>query len=69
MKIIKTAFKGLLVIQSKRFIDNRGYFREVLKEKSIKKRFLFNVVSVSKKNVIRGMHFQKKKTLKENSYL
>ena len=60
MKIIKTAFKGLLVIQSKRFIDNRGYFREVLKEKSIKKRFLFNVVSVSKKNVIRGMHFQKK---------
>ena len=60
MKIIKTAFKGLLVIQSRRFVDNRGYFREVLKEKSIKKRFLFNVVSVSKKNVIRGMHFQKK---------
>ena len=60
MKIIKTAFKGLLVIQSRRFIDSRGYFREVLKEKSIKKRFLFNVVSVSKKNVIRGMHFQKK---------
>ena len=60
MKIIKTAFKGLLVIQSRRFVDNRGYFREVLKEKSIKKRFLFNVVSVSKKNVIRGMHLQKK---------
>ena len=60
MKIIKTAFKGLLVIQSRRFIDSRGYFREVLKEKSIKKRFLFNIVSVSKKNVIRGMHFQKK---------
>lgn len=60
MKIIKTPFKGLLVIQSRRFVDSRGYFREVLKEKSIKKRFLFNVVSVSKKNVIRGMHLQKK---------
>ena len=68
MKIIKTAFKGLLVIQSKRFIDNRGYFREVLKEKSIKKRFLFNVVSVSKKMSLEECIF-KKKTLKENSYL
>lgn len=60
MEIIKTAFKGLLVIQSERFVDNRGYFRELLKEKFLKKRFIFNVVSVSKKNVIRGMHFQKK---------
>ncbi len=61
MKILKTPIKDLLVIQNKRFDDNRGYFRELLIEKKLKKKFCFNVVSVSKKNVIRGLHFQIKK--------
>ena len=61
MKIIKTFIKGLIVITNKKFVDNRGYFREVLLEKIIKKKFIFNVVSHSKKNVIRGLHFQEKK--------
>ena len=61
MKIIKTPIKGLIVITNKKFVDSRGYFREVLLEKIIKKKFIFNVVSHSKKNVIRGLHFQKKK--------
>jgi len=61
MKIIKTKFKGLIVIQNKRFDDNRGFFRELLIEKQIKKKFCFHVVSVSKKNVIRGLHYQTKK--------
>ena len=61
MKIIKTKFKDLLIIKNKRFIDFRGYFREILIEKLLKKNFPFNVISVSKKNVIRGIHFQKKK--------
>tara|TARA_Y100000310_G_C20510060_1_gene728380 strand:- start:242 stop:757 length:516 start_codon:yes stop_codon:yes gene_type:complete len=61
MKIIKTFIKGLIVITNKKFVDNRGYFREVLLEKIIKKKFIFNVVSHSKKNVIRGIHFQEKK--------
>ena len=61
MKILKTPLKDLLVIQNKRFDDNRGYFRELLIEKKIKKKFCFNVVSVSKKNVIRGLHFQIKR--------
>ena len=61
MKIIKTKFKGLIVIQNKRFDDNRGFFRELLIEKQIKKKFCFYVVSVSKKNVIRGLHYQTKK--------
>ncbi|MDC1279808.1 dTDP-4-dehydrorhamnose 3,5-epimerase [Pelagibacteraceae bacterium] len=60
MKILKTSFEGLLVIKNKKFIDNRGSFREILVEKNIKKKFPFNVVSISKKNVIRGMHYQKK---------
>ena len=59
MKIIKTQIKGLLVFKGEKFNDNRGYFREVLIEKTVKRKFKFNVVSVSKKNVIRGLHLQK----------
>ena len=60
MNITKTKFKGLIIIKSKKYTDDRGFFRELLKESLIKKSFLFNVVSVSKKNVVRGLHFQKK---------
>ena len=62
MKIIKTKFKDLLIIKNKRFLDSRGFFREILIEKLLKKKFPFNVISVSKKNVIRGIHFQTKNT-------
>ncbi len=61
MKILKTPIKDLLIIKNKKFDDSRGYFRELLIEKKIKKNFCFNVVSVSKKNVIRGLHFQIRK--------
>ena len=61
MKILKTSFKDLLIIKNKKFKDNRGYFREILVEKNLNKKFPFNVISVSKKNVIRGLHYQKKK--------
>jgi dTDP-4-dehydrorhamnose 3,5-epimerase len=61
MKIINTNFTGLKVIQSFAFPDKRGYFRELISEKEIKKKFLFNVMSFSKKNVLRGMHLQTKK--------
>ena len=59
MKIIKTKFKDLVIIESKNFYDNRGFFREILIEKLIKKKFKFNVISNSKKNVLRGLHMQK----------
>ena len=58
----KTKFKDLIVIENKSFKDNRGYFKELLKENKIKKNFLFSVMSYSKKNVIRGLHLQKKKS-------
>tara|TARA_B100000767_G_scaffold272719_1_gene301065 strand:+ start:626 stop:1150 length:525 start_codon:yes stop_codon:yes gene_type:complete len=61
MKIINTKFAGLKVIQNFIFLDKRGYFRELIAEKEIKKKFLFNVMSFSKKNVLRGMHLQTKK--------
>ena len=58
MKIKKTNFKDLLVIENQKFIDYRGEFRELIVEKKIKIKFPFNVISKSKKNVIRGLHYQ-----------
>ena len=58
--ITKTKFKDLLVIQNKSFIDKRGYFKELIREEKIKKKFPFLVMSFSKKNVIRGLHIQTK---------
>ena len=58
--LIKTKFKDLLIVQNKKYADKRGFFKEILREKEIKKRFPFLVMSSSKKNVIRGLHFQKK---------
>ena len=62
MKILKTKFKGLLIFKSKNFYDKRGYFRELVLEKKIKKKLPFTVVSKSRKNVLRGLHMQKKKS-------
>ena len=58
--ITKTKFKGLLVIQNKSHKDKRGYFKELINEKKLNKRFPFTVISFSKKNVIRGLHIQTK---------
>ena len=60
MKIYKNKFKDMLIFKSKKFKDKRGYFRELSLEKYIKKKLIFTVVSKSKKNVLRGMHMQKK---------
>ena len=58
--ILKTKFKDLVLYQNISFKDKRGYFKELLIEKKLKKRFPFLVMSFSKKNVIRGLHLQKK---------
>ncbi len=67
MKILKTKFKDLLVFKSKNFFDNRGHFRELALEKKIKKKLIFTVMSKSKKNVLRGLHMQKKS--KQGKYI
>ncbi len=59
--IIKTKFKNLVIIQNKKHKDKRGYFQELFAEKQLNKRFIFTVMSYSKKNVLRGLHIQKKK--------
>ena len=61
MQIIKTKFKGLYFYKKKNYFDKRGYFRELFKNKEIKKHFCFDYISYSKKNVLRGLHIQIKK--------
>ena len=55
---IKSNFKDLFLIKNRSFKDNRGYFKELIREDVIKKNFPFLVMSFSKKNVIRGLHIQ-----------
>jgi len=60
LKIFKTKFKDLLIYQKDTFKDNRGYFRELYIQKNFKTKFPFDVMSFSKKNVLRGLHIQLK---------
>ena len=61
MKIKKTKFKNLLLFEGKTG-GPRGYFRELYKNNFLKKKnFIFLCMSKSKKNVLRGLHFQKNK--------
>jgi dTDP-4-dehydrorhamnose 3,5-epimerase len=61
MKKTSTKFKDLYIFESKNYKDNRGFFRELVIEDQIKSELIFYVVSTSKKNVLRGLHFQSHK--------
>ena len=61
MQVIKTKFSGLIIYKRKTHRDNRGFFRELFLNTVIKKNFVFDCYSISKKNVIRGIHLQLKK--------
>ena len=66
MRIYKTKIKGLILIKSKKYFDERGYFFESYNQKiyskiGIKNRVLQDNFSISKKNVLRGLHYQDKK--------
>lgn len=58
MEIIKTKFKDLLIYKKDTFKDKRGYFRELYLQKHFNNKFPFDVMSYSKKNVLRGLHLQ-----------
>ena len=61
MKILKTKIKGPMIIKSKIFKDKRGYLRETFRNYLFKnEKFPFDVMSFSKKKVIRGLHLQLK---------
>lgn len=64
MKIIKTNFIGVIKIQNETHKDSRGYFKEIWNtkiQKILKKKFVQENISFSeRKNIFRGLHFQKK---------
>ena len=61
MKIKKTKFKDLLIIESPVHKDKRGAFREIFKKQLFNRfKFIFNCSSTSKKKVLRGLHLQTK---------
>jgi dTDP-4-dehydrorhamnose 3,5-epimerase len=52
-----------MIIKTKIFKDNRGYLKETYRKNILnEKNFPFDVMSFSKKNVLRGLHIQSKKT-------
>jgi dTDP-4-dehydrorhamnose 3,5-epimerase len=60
MIIKKTKFKDLLIVKQKNNSDKRGSLRETFNDKILKKKFIFEYCTTSKKNVFRGFHFQTK---------
>ena len=59
MKVIDTKFKDLKIIQQKKNVDRRGYLRETFRKNIIKwDSLIFDYTTSSKKNVLRGFHFQ-----------
>ena len=60
--IQKTKFKDLFLIKNTTHKDQRGYFKELIRENKLKKKFPFLVMSYSKRGVIRGLHLQTRKS-------
>ena len=55
MKIVKTKIKDLVIIKT-------NIFKDVEKHKILKKKFIFDCFSFSKKNTLRGLHLQRRKS-------
>ena len=61
MKIIKTNIKNLLIVQQKNNKDVRGNLREKHDKRVMgHNKFVFEYCTTSKKNIVRGFHFQTK---------
>ena len=61
MHIVGTKFKGLKIVQQKKFQDSRGSLRETFRKKIVKwDDLIFDYATISKKNVLRGFHFNSK---------
>lgn len=61
MQVFKTKLEGVLLIKLEIFEDHRGYYLETYNEKLYKKhgisiKFVEDDISVSYKNVVRGIH-------------
>ena len=61
MKLLKTKIDGPKIIKTNIYRDNRGFLKEVYKKNIFYNLdFPFDVMSYSKKNVLRGLHIQTK---------
>ena len=59
MKIFDTKIKGIKIIRLKKYEDKRGCLFENFDNRKINwDNLIFDYVSISKKNVLRGFHFQ-----------
>jgi len=63
MKVMETSLPGVLILESKVFSDARGLFLEVYNQRvfanlGITEAFVQDNQSVSKKGVLRGLHYQ-----------
>ncbi len=69
MKVIETALSGVKIIEPDVYGDERGFFLETWREQryvdngiAVDKPFVQDNLSSSKKNVLRGLHYQYKNT-------
>ena len=63
MKLLNTKIDGPKIIKTQIFKDSRGFLKEVYRKNVLGNiDFPFDVMSKSKKNVIRGLHIQLKKS-------
>ena len=62
MKLLKTKISGPTIIKTNIYKDSRGFLKETFRKNILNnKDFPFDVMSSSKKNVLRGLHIQTKK--------
>ncbi len=48
-----------ILLKGKKYHDKRGFFQEIYLFRKYKVKVIFSAIAYSKKNVIRGLHFQK----------
>lgn len=74
MNYIKTEIPDVWILEPRVFEDARGYFMETWREEDFNRaighevHFVQDNQSMSSRGVLRGLHFQKDKTLKPNWY-
>ena len=63
MKLINTKIPGPLIIKTKIYNDKRGFLKETFRNNLFKNiKFPFDIMSSSKKKVLRGLHIQTDKS-------
>ena len=59
MKLVPTSIEGVLLLETARLGDSRGYFSEIFSKKVLPVDFVQDNESFSTRGVVRGLHFQK----------